>query len=607
MSRQSPVIRILALLKTKKKEAAILLGLVIAAAAFDISVPFISQRLIDTLIDFFRTGGQAPVVMLLLAAAGILFATVLNRIMKSVYDYRLFLTVTKLEDAVRFKAFGKYLDLHALFHHGSSSGQIIGRIERGATSVFVVLFDILGQNLIPPLIIFTGVFASLPFKKPRIALPVLLPFPAYIFLVRVLSRKIYEVEKIVNEEFENLSKESYDVASNVLTVKKFSQEQAETKHQIGLMAHAREIQYKGERLWAVVENTQTLVSTVGRITVILLGGWFVLEGRSTIGEFVLYITLQNMAYAPLWQLSIIFPRLRRNISRAERLFALMDEEPKVTDKPDAVELAPLKNALEFKDVHFRYAPGKSWAVRGVNLVVPAHTTVALVGRSGSGKTTFVNLLLRSYHPNRGAILIDGTDIRDVTQDSLRRQIAVVPQEVDLFSRSIAENIAYGRPGTKRPEIVRAAKIALADGFISRADKGYDTLVGERGLKLSGGERQRIGIARAFLRDPRILILDEATSHLDTESEKLIQRATAALMKDRTTFIIAHRLSTIVNADLILVFDHGRIEAAGTHRELLKKSPTYERLHSLQFEEPEEMRSIPKRRKKLELSLPATAA
>src|SRR3990167_467199 len=211
MNRQSPVIRILALLKTKKKEAAILLGLVIAAAAFDIAVPFISQRLIDTLIDFFKMGGQAPVVMLLLAAAGILFATVLNRIMKSVYDYRLFLAVTKIEDGVRFKAFGKYLDLHALFHHGSSSGQIIGRIERGATSVFVVLFDILGQNLIPPLIIFTGVFSSLLFQNPWIALTVLLPFPVYILIVRVLSRKIYEVEKIVTvSTFEATSYDSLD-------------------------------------------------------------------------------------------------------------------------------------------------------------------------------------------------------------------------------------------------------------------------------------------------------------------------------------------------------------------------------------------------------------
>ena len=223
----------------------------------------------------------------------------------------------------------------------------------------------------------------------------------------------------------------------------------------------------------------------------------------------------------------------------------------------------------------------------MNVSVPAGTTIALVGRSGSGKTTFINLLLRSYDPQKGGIFIDGKDIRDVTQESLRGQIAVVPQEVDLFSRTVAENIAYGRGDAKPEEIENAAKTALAHDFILKLEDGYQTVVGERGIKLSGGERQRIGIARAVLRDPRILILDEATSHLDTESERLITTATDALIKNRTSFIIAHRLSTVIHADTILVFNNGAIEAMGTHAELLEKSPTYARLHALQFEDDEE--------------------
>jgi ABC-type multidrug transport system fused ATPase/permease subunit len=206
----------------------------------------------------------------------------------------------------------------------------------------------------------------------------------------------------------------------------------------------------------------------------------------------------------------------------------------------------------------------------------------LVGRSGSGKTTLANLLLRSYDPQQGAVLIDGIDIQDVTQKSLRRQIAVVPQEVDLFSRTIAENIAYGRPGESREKIEAAAKMALAHDFISKLEQGYDTVVGERGIKLSGGERQRIGIARAILLDPKILIMDEATSHLDTESERAIQQATHNLIKGRTSIIIAHRFSTILNADMILVFNHGRLEARGRHEELLRISPTYQKLYRLQF-------------------------
>jgi ABC-type multidrug transport system fused ATPase/permease subunit len=218
----------------------------------------------------------------------------------------------------------------------------------------------------------------------------------------------------------------------------------------------------------------------------------------------------------------------------------------------------------------------------VSAKIPAKSIVALVGRSGSGKTTFINLLLRSFDVDEGAILIDGTNIRDATQESLRRQIAVVPQEVDLFSRSIAENIAYGTEDARRENIIEAAKSALAHDFIMKTEKEYETIVGERGIKLSGGERQRVGIARAIFKNPRILILDEATSHLDTESERLIQAATENLMRDRTTIIIAHRLSTIMRADKILVFAKGELEAEGTHKELLTKSPTYRRLHEMQF-------------------------
>ena len=210
----------------------------------------------------------------------------------------------------------------------------------------------------------------------------------------------------------------------------------------------------------------------------------------------------------------------------------------------------------------------------------------MVGRSGSGKTTFINLLLRSYDPQKGSILIDNVDIRNVTQVSLRAQIAVVPQEVDLFSRTVTQNIAYGRGDISKKQVENAAKTALAHDFILKLDDGYDTVVGERGIKLSGGERQRVGIARAVLRDPKILILDEATSHLDTESEQIITRATDALVKNRTSIIIAHRLSTVIHADKILVFNEGKIEAMGTHAQLLHSSPTYTRLHDLQFAEEE---------------------
>lgn len=576
--------RLLNILKGHKKEVVFLLVVMIIVQGSNISIPFIFKVLIDTMTGFLQTGGLLPWAVLIYSALGILVASIIGSALQATYNYNLFKLVTTVEDKLRNAAFEKYLKLQALFHHGSSSGQIIGRIDRGGTAVYAILNDIFGQNLLPPLLVFLGTFFALVYQNAWVALAILLPFPIYLFVTRRMSNRIYEIEQQANDAFEEVSKESYDVAGNVLTVKKFSQEKPETDNQRRLLRKARDIQYSAERLWGKIENIQTAISTIGRVAVVILSSWFVLKGVATIGDFVLYITLQNMAYQPLSQLSVVFPRLRRNTARLERLFAVLDEKVKVLDKAGAVDLPLLTRSIEFKNVSFSYHSKGDWALRHINLSIPAGITVALVGRSGSGKTTFINMLLRSFDPQEGEILFDGVDIREVTQTSLRRQIAVVPQEVDLFSRTIAENIAYGQPEVKLSQIENAAKIALAHDFISRLEKGYQTTVGERGIKLSGGERQRVGIARAVLRDPKILILDEATSHLDSESEKLIAKATDALIKNRTSFIIAHRLSTVLHADLILVFKDNQIEASGTHEELLKRSPTYERLYSLQFED-----------------------
>ena len=576
--------RLFALLKDHKNMVAFLIGIMVVSEGASIVVPFITKALIDSLTNFLTKGGALPWHVLAYAAIGILIATLVSSILQSSYNYHLFKLVTKIEDQLRNVAFEKYLQLHALFHHGASSGQIIGRIERGGTATYAILNDIVGQGMVPPLITFIGVFAALFSQNVWIAIAVLVPFPIYFLATQRLSNRIYVIEQEANEAFEKMSKELYDVAGNVLTVKKFSQEKVETAQERLLMARARDVQYSAERLWGVIENTQTAISTFGRVLVLILSGWFVLNGSATIGSFVLFVTLQGMAYQPLSQLGVMFPRMRRNATRVERLFAILDEPITVNDAPGAKELAPLSQAIDFKNVSFAYRASGEPALADINLHIPAGKTFALVGRSGSGKTTFINLLLRSFDPQQGEILVDGTDIRSITQESLRRQIAVVPQEVDLFSRTVAENIAYGHPEMTRHQIEEAAKTALAHDFILKLEKGYDTIVGERGIKLSGGERQRIGIARAVLRDPKILILDEATSHLDTESEQLISRATDALIKNRTSLIIAHRFSTILRADQIVVFKNSKIEAIGTHKELLKKSPTYKKLYELQFAE-----------------------
>jgi len=579
--------RIFSTLKDRKKTIGFLFLLVSLSQISSIGVPFVSKNLIDSLTSFITERGDVPWLTLFYCAFGILALTLLHSMFQSHYNYVLFKMVTTLEDKMKNQALEKYLRLHSLFHHGASSGQIIGRIERGGTSFYSVVYEIIGQNFVPPIIIFIVSFSALLYQNVWIALAILVPFPIYIYSTRHIANRIYEVEQRVNDAFENVGKEMYDVASNVLTVKKFSQEEAETLINRKLMLEGRKIQYEGERLWQKIENIQAFISTTGRVVVLSLSAWFVFQGSATIGEFVLYITLQNMAYQPLSNLGSLFTRLRRNLTRVGRVFAVLDEQLHVVDMPDAVTLPQLEKEIEFKNVSFSYHNDNQYALKNINVLIPAGTTCALVGRSGSGKTTFINLLLRSYDPQKGKIMIDGVDIKEGTQKSLREQIAIVPQEVDLFSRTIAENIAYGKNHVSPDKIRSAAKTALAHDFILKLEKGYETIVGERGIKLSGGERQRVGIARAVLRDPKILILDEATSHLDTESEQMITRATDALIKNRTSLIIAHRLSTVIHADKILVFNNGSIEAMGTHKELLQSSKTYNRLHSLQFIEEEE--------------------
>jgi ABC-type multidrug transport system fused ATPase/permease subunit len=577
---RASIARVLRLLQRRKSTTAFLLALILLTSVLEITVPFLTQRLIDGIIRSVKGGNHFALQSLIASLAAIFASVATTRVLRSIYNYRLFVTVTSTEDEIKGNAFENFLrsDMEALTK--TNSGQVMGCLDRGASAVYIILYEIMGQNLIPPLIIFTGVFGALLFKSWLIALTVFLPLPVYLLIVGRFSAPMHDLEQKVNAGFERVGKEYYDIAGNVSTVKKFSQEGREAGLQRRLLSEARIPQFCAERKWAVIENIQTLIATAGRVIVIGLGGWFVLHGRCTVGEYVLYIALQDMLFGPMSQLSILLPKLRRNLARAEGLFDILDRKHRLVDAPGAIALPPLKGCVEVRNLSFRYPEAGDWTLQNVSLKVPAGSTVALVGRSGTGKTTFMNLLLRCYDPQHGCILIDGVDIRYGTQESLRRQIAVVPQEVDLFSRTVAENIRYGSPHATHLDIESAARTALAHDFICRSKDGYETEVGERGLRLSGGERQRIGIARAIVRNPEILLLDEATSHLDTESEHLIRAAMQRVAHGRTCFIIAHRLSTIRHADMAVVFANGGIEAVGTHHDLLHRSPTYARLHQL---------------------------
>jgi subfamily B ATP-binding cassette protein MsbA len=285
---------------------------------------------------------------------------------------------------------------------------------------------------------------------------------------------------------------------------------------------------------------------------------------------------------PVIALSKVYTMIQGAFSSAERVFSILDITPTVKEKKNAMVLTDVKGDIVFEHVTFSYHPDEKPVLSDISISIKAGQVVALVGPSGAGKSTFVNLIPRFYDVNEGHIMIDGNLVKDLNIFSFRNRIGIVPQETVLFSGSIENNIAYGKIGASRQEVVDAARFANAEEFILRQKNGYVTRIGERGLKLSGGQRQRIAIARAILKDPRILILDEATSALDNESEKLVQDALERLMKGRTTLVIAHRLSTVINADKILVFDKGRIVGEGTHSELLANCPLYKKLSDMNF-------------------------
>jgi subfamily B ATP-binding cassette protein MsbA len=323
---------------------------------------------------------------------------------------------------------------------------------------------------------------------------------------------------------------------------------------------------------------------IGAAAVVYYGGYNVVNGHTTPGNFFSFITALFMLYAPVKGLSRVNNVVQQGIAAGVRVFEVVDTLPEVLEKENAVALPPVREEIVFDNVDFRYSADGDPVLQGIDLRVPAGTMVAIVGSSGAGKTTLVDLLPRFYDPQGGAIRIDGVDIRDVTLASLRSRIAIVGQHTVLFNDTVRNNIAYGMPDAPMEKVMQAARRANAHGFIERMEQGYETGVGEQGLSLSGGERQRLAIARAILKDAPVLILDEATSALDTESERVVQEALDTLMKGRTTFVIAHRLSTVRNADVIVVIEGGRIVEKGRHDELLSRESRYRGFYLKQFEE-----------------------
>lgn len=395
------------------------------------------------------------------------------------------------------------------------------------------------------------------------------------------GKRIRKVFRSLRDKTADLNSLIQDNISGIRVIAGFAKENEE-------MERFREKNYENYTLYVrILKLVSTLrpivdlITETGAVVVICLGGYKVLQGQLSAGTFVIFFPYLQMMYGPITGLTRFYNQVQRAIASTERVFEIIDTPHELKDAPHAIDLPPVRGFVEFKHVHFAYSR-ETEVLTDVNIQASPGQMIAFVGPSGSGKTTLTKLIPRFYDPTKGDILIDGYNIKDVKLHSLRKQMAMVLQEPFLFNDTVKANIAYARPDATDREVEEAGSAANAHDFIMELPKGYDSVIGERGVKLSGGQKQRIAIARAILANPRILILDEATSSVDTETEQLIQNAIYSLVKNRTTFVIAHRLSTILHADLIVVLDKGRIVETGLHHELLIHGGLYKKLYEMQF-------------------------
>ena len=470
-------------------------------------------------------------------------------------------------------------NLSLSYFHNSSTGYIMSRLTNDVNQVSASVTSSV-TSLLKEGFLCIGLIFVIFYMDWKLATISLLALPVTGLMVAKLGRKIRKYSRRTQHTQGTLSALIQEAIVGNKIVKAFGMEEYENER------FGRE----NEKLFKVIFRMATvnalsspLMESFGGIAagaIIWVGGYNVIGGQSTPGEFFSFMTALFMMYRPLKSLSKINFTVQRGLGAAERIQEVLQTEPEVIEKPGAVDLAPMRSEITFSNVRFRYET--DWVLRGIDMTVRSGEIVAFVGMSGGGKTSLVNLIPRFYDVVEGTILIDGTDIRDATLKSLRRQIAMVTQQTILFNDTIRSNIAYGSQERSDDEVLDAARAANAHEFIQGFPLGYETVIGDQGVKLSGGQRQRLSIARAILTDPPILILDEATSALDTESEQLVQGALERLMENRTTLVIAHRLSTIRHADRIVVIVDGHIVEQGGHEELMSLGGEYAKLYKLQF-------------------------
>ncbi len=486
--------------------------------------------------------------------------------------------------------FEKLQKLSFSYHDRSQTGKLMTRM----TSDVEMVRMFVGRGFIQMLsaiIMMLGTVIVLFTMNWLLALVVLAVIPGIGVVFFFLVKNVMPISRDVQRKLGQLNTVLQENLAGMRVVKAFAREEYELNRYNNQNRDLLSANLTLMKLFTTYFPLVFFIANVGVLLVVWIGGIQVIGQQLTLGDLVAFISYQGFLLMPVFMIGMISAMLSRAEASAERLFEVADAESEVQEKPDAILLDDLKGRVEFEDVNFRYIGGEQDVISGVNFTADPGQTVAVLGQTGAGKSSIINLIPRFYDVTHGRIAIDGHDLRDLKLDVLRRQIGIVLQETTLFSGSIRENIAYGKPDASLDDVVRAAKAAQAHGFIVALPDGYDTPVGERGVGLSGGQKQRVAIARALLVNPRILILDDSTSAVDAETEYKIQQALEKLMEGRTSFVIAQRISTVRNADLILLLDNGKLAASGTHATLLQTSELYAEILDTQFGDQAELVAV----------------
>ena len=567
-------IRLMNYIRPYVKHLAFAIVCIVLAAAANLYVPWIIKDMIDKVLM------ERDMAMLNLIAGGIIVVFFFRGIFYYGQSYLVSFVGQRVVIDIREALFEKFQRMPLAYFDRHQTGEIMSYVTNDVQALQNALVDKLIE-LVTESSVLVGSIVLMFYLDWKLTLITLITVPLVGQAMNIFGKKLKKSGIVIQERLADINSLLQESISAVRVVKSFVRE----RYEIERFHRQNELNFQAEmknvQLTSLLTPTVEFLAAITVTFILWIGGYEVVQGDLTAGALVAFLTYAVNLANPVKRISRIYGTVQRAMAAADRVFDVIDMEETIHDKEGAVPLPEIEGRVAVKDVSFSYKEGAP-ALSHVSLEASPGQLIAFVGPSGAGKSTIANLIPRFYEVNEGVIEIDGHDVRDVTLDSLREQIGIVPQETMLFSSSVRENIRYGRLDATDEEIEEAARAANAEEFILQLPEGYETKIGERGLNLSGGQRQRIAIARAILKNPRILILDEATSALDTESEKIVQAALDKLMVGRTSFAIAHRLSTIFNADCIYVIDGGCIVEQGTHAELLAAGGLYSTLYNIQF-------------------------